>query len=162
MPLAVDAPGRRRLPILLRRAWFGLNQAFRRRLAPLGLTPDRFTVMRTLLENTGVTQRELTRLMASDPNTVAALLARMEAEGWIERRPSARDRRANTLRLTSAGRRRYQAARRVAIALQEQVLHGLGENRREDFLSNLETLAQACQQATQGVPRARPGWKGRD
>ena len=76
-PLPIDSPERRRLPPLLRRAWYGLNQAFRRRIAPLGLTPDQFTVLRTLLESGGITQSELTHLMSSDPNTVASLLARM-------------------------------------------------------------------------------------
>ncbi len=47
--IPLDAPGRRRLPVLLRRAWYGLNQAFRRRIAGMGLTPDQFTVIRTLL-----------------------------------------------------------------------------------------------------------------
>ena len=32
-------PERRRLPVLLRRAWYGLNQAFRQRIARMGLTP---------------------------------------------------------------------------------------------------------------------------
>src|SRR6266576_4873649 len=78
---AVDSPERRRLPPLLRRAWYGLNRAFRRRLAHLGLTPDQFTVMRTLLEHEGISQRQLTSLMSSDPNTVASLLERMEKAG---------------------------------------------------------------------------------
>src|SRR4029453_16663615 len=80
VPLAIDSPERRRLPPLLRRAWYGLNQAFRRRIAHLGITPDQFTVMRILLENdeSGITQRELTQFMSSDPNTVASLVERME------------------------------------------------------------------------------------
>src|SRR5258706_62504 len=43
---SIDAPERRRLPPLLRRAWYGLNQAFRPRIAHLGVTPDQFTEMR--------------------------------------------------------------------------------------------------------------------
>src|SRR5262249_39643547 len=78
---AIDSPERRRLPLLLRRAWYGLNRAFRRRVAHLGLTPDQFTVMRTLLEKQGMTQRELVAAMSSDANTVAALIERMEAMG---------------------------------------------------------------------------------
>src|SRR5437773_4746946 len=91
----IDAPERRRLPPLLRRAWYGLNQAFRRRIAHLGLTPDQFTIMRTLLENEGITQSELTELMSSDPNTVASLLERMARAGLVERRAHEKDRRAN-------------------------------------------------------------------
>ena len=48
--IPLDAPARRRLPILLRRAWYSLNQVFRRRIAKMDLTPDQFTVIRTLLE----------------------------------------------------------------------------------------------------------------
>ena len=33
-------PAPKRLPVLLRRAWYGLNQAFRQRVAHLGITPD--------------------------------------------------------------------------------------------------------------------------
>src|SRR5437764_14415593 len=101
--LPVDAPERRRLPLLLRRAWYGMNQAFRRLVAHLGITPYQFTVMRTLLENQGITQRELTELMSSDPNTVAALLERMEQAGLVERQAHEKDRRANRLRLKRSG-----------------------------------------------------------
>ena len=80
----IDSPERKRLPPLLRRAWYGLNQAFRRRIAHLEITPDQFTVLRTLLENEGITQRELTHLISSDPNTVASLLERMQSAGLIE------------------------------------------------------------------------------
>src|SRR5262245_3584199 len=103
-PLPVDAPERRRLPILLRHAWYGLNQAFRRRLAHVGITPDQFTVMRTLLETGGITQRELTERMSSDPNTVASLLERMEKADLLERRPHEKDRRAHRLHLQPVGK----------------------------------------------------------
>src|SRR3954464_14180051 len=89
--LPIDAPERRRLPLLLRRAWYGLNQAFRRRIAHLDITPDQFTVMRTLLENEGITQRELTRLMSSDPNTITSILDRMEKAGLVQRQSHERD-----------------------------------------------------------------------
>src|ERR1700689_456648 len=88
-PMPIDAPERRRLPILLRHAWFSLNQTFRRRLAHTGVTPDQFTALRTLSEHepAGLTQSDLTRLIASDPNTIGALVERMERCGWITRAP---------------------------------------------------------------------------
>jgi len=84
----IDSPDRRRLPPLLRRAWYGLNQAFRRRIARTGATPDQFTAMRCLTEADplGITQGELAQLMSSDPNTIASLVERMETAGWVERR----------------------------------------------------------------------------
>lgn len=150
-PLPIDSPDRRRLPPLLRRAWYGLNQAFRRRIAHLGITPDQFTVLRTLLESNpeGVTQRELALLMSSDPNTVASLLERMEGNGLVLRKPHEKDRRAHRIQLAASGKRKYVAARQVAIALQTEVLSVLPENQRESFLEHLALVADACRQATE-------------
>ena len=145
----VDSPERRRLPPLLRRAWYGLNQAFRRRIAHTGVTPDQFTVMRTLLEGDpiGMTQRELTRVMSSDPNTVASLLERMEKAGLLERKRHENDRRAHRIRLLPFGRKKYVETRELAVALQTEILSVLPEKERERFLENLATVAVACRQA---------------
>lgn len=151
--LPVDSPDRRRLPPLLRRAWYGLNQAFRRRIAHLGITPDQFTVMRTLLEAGGITQSELTQQISSDPNTVASLLERMEKSGLLERRPHEKDRRAHRLLLVPEGRRRYQKAREIAIALQTEALGVLPETERETFLEHLAMVADACRDAVDRSPK---------
>ena len=143
--IPIDSPDRKRLPPLLRKAWYGLNQAFRRRTAHLKITPDQFTVMRTLLEHDGITQRELTHLMASDPNTVASLLERMESAGLLERLAHEKDRRAYRLHLKPTGKRKYEAAREIAIALQAEVLTVLPAEDREKFLCQLAQLADTCQ-----------------
>jgi DNA-binding MarR family transcriptional regulator len=145
-PLPIDAPGRRRIPILLRRAWYGLNQAFRRRIAPIGMTPDQFTALRTLIEHekTGLTQSELTREMASDPNTIASLVLRMERAGWIHRARHERDRRAYHLKIATMGRTKYKQARKIAIALQEELFTEWSASKREEFLSNLAQIADRC------------------
>ena len=144
MPL--DAPGRRRLPVLLRRAWYGLNQAFRRRIAGMGLTPDQFTVIRTLLEAEpdGLTQKVLANAMSSDPNTIASLLERMETNGWVQRRPHEKDRRANRVELLPVAKEKYETIRDEAIGIQSYVLEQLPEAEREKFLEHLETIAGAC------------------
>jgi DNA-binding MarR family transcriptional regulator len=147
----VDAPNRRRLPQLLRRSWYGLNQAFRRRIAHLQLTPDQFTVLRTLLEGDarGMTQREIARTMSSDPNTVASLLERMEKSGYVERQPHERDRRAHRIKLLPKGRKTYDAARVLAVELQSELLGVLPAAAREQFLEHLALVADACRSAAE-------------
>jgi DNA-binding MarR family transcriptional regulator len=154
---AIDAPARRRLPPLLRRCWFNLNQAFRRRITHTGITPDQFTVMRTLAEcgARGLTQRELSDLMSSDPNTIASLLERMESGGLIKRAPDAQDRRARRLRLRPAGRRKFDEVRVIAAALQAEALSVLPDSAREDFLEHLALVADACHAASRNRS-ARP------
>lgn len=157
-------PSPRRLPILLRRAWFSLNQAFRRRCAALGLTPDQYTALRTLYEGgrQGMRQSDLVQAMSSDPNTIASLLRRMESCGWIERRREESDRRARRVRLLPAGRRQFFKARRVALALQREVLCSLPANGRENFLAELERVADACRRAALLSPPSATGQEADD
>jgi DNA-binding MarR family transcriptional regulator len=151
--LPVDAPERRRLPPLLRRCWFNLNQTFRRRIAHLGVTPDQFTVMRTLLEGNprGMTQRELTDMMSSDANTIASLLERMETNGLIERKTHEQDRRANRINLKPTGKRKYEEAREIAVILQMEVLAVLPGEKQEEFLKHLALVADACRLAAEKI-----------
>ncbi len=146
---ALHAPSRRRLPILLRHAWFNLNQTFRRRLAHLATTPDQFTALRNLAEHEpqGLTQSGLTRLVASDPNTIGALVERMETLGWITRDRHERDRRAYRLRLTPAGSAVFERAREVALALQTEVLSDWPDKKRAEFLEDLAWVAERCRLA---------------
>ena len=156
--LPIDAPERRRLPPLLRRCWFNLNQTFRRRIAHIGVTPDQFTVMRTLIEGDpkGLTQRELTDFMGSDPNTMASLLERMEDGGVIERKQHENDRRAYRIRLKPTGRRKYEEVREIAVALQTEILAVLPAEKREEFLEHLALVAESCRVAA-GNPLAKSG-----
>jgi DNA-binding MarR family transcriptional regulator len=155
--LPIDAPERRRLPPLLRRAWYGLNQAFRRKILHTGVTPDQFTVLRTLVESSsrGLSQREIAQIISSDPNTIASLLERMEASGLVERTAHETDRRAHRIRLQSAGRKIYKEIRAIAIQLQTEILSVLPEEQREVFLINLTLVADACHAAAQRAPKKR-------
>jgi DNA-binding MarR family transcriptional regulator len=158
--LPVDAPERRRLPILLRHAWFSLNQAFRRRIAHTGVTPDQFTTLRTL-EETGApepTQSELTRLLASDPNTIASLLERMAAAGWIARTRHEKDRRAYRISLLPEGRKKYLEVRQIAVELQTELLAAWPERQREEFLENLQSMADRCREAEEAAGLNTEKW----
>jgi DNA-binding MarR family transcriptional regulator len=154
----IDDPGRRRLPILLRQAWFSLNQTFRRRLAHTGMTPDQFTALRTVAEHEpeGLTQSDLVRLISSDPNTIAALVERMESLDWIARVRHERDRRAYRLRLLPVGRGKFEVARKIALALQTEVLAKWSERKREQFLKDLAWVTERCR-AVAGAKTAAAG-----
>ncbi len=141
----------KRLPPLLRRAWYSLNQTFRQRIAHLGVTPDQFSILRWLNEGDplGLTQREITNLMASDPNTITSTLTRMEKAGLIIRKPHETDRRAHRVQLLPLGKQAFENARQIALELQGQVLGVLPPDRRERFLEDLELVGNACAAALQ-------------
>jgi DNA-binding MarR family transcriptional regulator len=146
-PQPIPPPSaQKRLPVLLRRAWYGLNQAFRQRVAHLEITPDQFSILRWLSEGDpeGLTQRKLTDLMASDPNTITSTLSRMEAAGLIERLPHELDRRAHRVKMLPSGRRIFLKGRKIAMDLQEQVLAALPGERGQQFLDDLEIIGKSC------------------
>jgi len=153
--LPADSPERRRLPVLLRRAWYGLNQAFRRRILHTGITPDQFTALRNLQEagRIGLIQSQLTQRMSSDPNTIASLVDRMNKAGMIDRATDAQDRRAYRLRINGKGRKVYQEARRIALELQETVLSAIDPGAHDVFLEHLNAVADACVNEAEQSPR---------
>ena len=140
--------------MLLRRAWYGLNQAFRQRIAHLKITPDQFSILRWLSEGDpqGLTQRAITDLMASDPNTITSTLTRMEKSGLVARQPHEIDRRAHRVKLQPAGRRTFEKAREIAMNLQANVLTALPPDRRERFLEELAIVADSCAAAIEKPP----------
>ena len=121
-----------------------------------GVTPGQLTALRTFMEAdpAGVTQREITVLMSSDPNTVASLLERMEASGWIERKAHETDRRAYRIMIRPSGKEQFETCRNIALELQFEVLKVLGPNNQELFLEQLDLVAQACRHAADNSPRA--------
>jgi DNA-binding MarR family transcriptional regulator len=90
--------------------------------------------------------------MSSDPNTITSTLTRMEKNGLIVRAPHEHDKRANRVRIKTAGRRAFIKARKEAMILQEQVLATLPANRRERFLDELEAIAKACGAVVEKTP----------
>jgi len=146
--------GQRRLPPLLRRAWYSLNQTFRQRVAHLGITPDQYSILRWLHEGDprGLTQQTITDLMASDPNTITSILQRMEKAGLISRQRHEKDRRARRVRMEVEGRRVFGEAFETAKDLQTIILGALPASRRAVFLRDLESIADACMAANEIQP----------
>jgi len=147
----------KRLPVLMRRAWYGLNQAFRQRITHLKITPDQFSILRWISEGDpqGLTQRAITDMMASDPNTITSTLARMEKHGLVERRQHETDRRAHRVKLLPKGRRTFEKGRKIAMELQSHILGALPEGERLNFLRSMELVADACAAATERPVRKR-------
>jgi DNA-binding MarR family transcriptional regulator len=152
-------PNRPRLAPLLRRAWYGLNQTFRRRIAESGITPDQFTILRWLNEHPdGLTQRALADLMASDPNTVTAILTRMQKSGLIERRMHADDARCNLIALKDKGRALHADLQPLASELQQQLLAVIPATKQAEFLKHLGAICAALEA---DAPVTKRGSRGR-
>jgi DNA-binding MarR family transcriptional regulator len=122
---------------------------------PAGLTQRQFTVLAAAGASDGVSQSDLVRATGIDRSTLADLVARMISKGLLERERSSTDARANTVRLSEAGRIALVEAGKPATKSDARLLDLLPPKKRESFLKTLATLAAAAD-AGGGAPAAKP------
>ena len=67
------------------------------------VTPVQYAAMTAVAANPDIDATRLSDLIAFDRSTLGNVIERLEAKGWIERRPGNEDRRTKRLRLTDAG-----------------------------------------------------------
>lgn len=77
-----------------------VRRDFERRARAIGLTRAQWAAIAHLRRHEGCNQSTLADLLEVEPITLARLLDRMEASGWVARRPDPRDRRAKLVFLT--------------------------------------------------------------
>lgn len=89
----------------IRRAYLALQRCGDVMFRPRRVTFDQFSLLWAVERNEGLRQNELAEVLFTDPNTVTAMLVRLEKRGLVRREVCAQDGRARRVRLTAAGRR---------------------------------------------------------
>lgn len=77
--------------------------AFRAALAPYGVHPRQFAVLRALSTADGSSQQQLSQALYIPASKLVALIDDLEERGLLERRPHPSDRRTRSLHLTNSG-----------------------------------------------------------
>jgi DNA-binding MarR family transcriptional regulator len=111
---------------------------------PGAITQRQFTVLAAAAAHDGLTQNDLVRATGIDRSTLADLVARMLAKGLLVRERSATDARANSVRLSEAGRHALAAGAGPAGAADGRLLAFLSPKKREGFVKTLAALAHAA------------------
>lgn len=106
--------------------------------ASAGITRAQFAVLAILARNEGLTQVALAEQLEITPITLARLIDRLEAEGWVERRHDPDDRRAHRLFLRREGREVLERVRPLAQHFLETTFADLAPQAR---LQLIDTLA---------------------
>jgi DNA-binding MarR family transcriptional regulator len=90
--------------------------------------------------DTPLTQTELADRLDLTPMGVTGLCDRMEASGWLRRRQSDTDRRANAIELLPAAHAPIDAAMALGDTLQARALAGLSAAERTQLMSLLRRV----------------------
>jgi len=118
-------------------------------LEQLGLYRGQNFVLTALAEEEGLAQSELAEKLLVRPPTISNSLERMEAAGWIVRRPDADDRRVSRVYLTDAGRALQGSLAPVWQELQVETFAGLSSEQIDSLWQVLHQVRANLMQRTQ-------------
>ncbi len=115
------------IPYLLYRATNRLNARLQSRLKAMKINPSRWRVLSVLKAYGTLSVSEIVDSTLMEQPTVSRVVAQLEGEGRVTRRPSPEDSRVTEVTLTASGEEAFEAIIPAALRHQEQALHGLSK-----------------------------------
>lgn len=148
-PPRPDTPPRS-VGFLISQLGFFSSKRFMEALAPAGIDPREFLLLRFVAASEGRSQQALAERLGIPPSRMVALVDHLEEGGLLERRPDPDDRRVRGLHLTRKGRGVLEKAGKIAIDYETQLCAGINRDERELLIDLLQKL-QASQTHLRGV-----------
>jgi DNA-binding MarR family transcriptional regulator len=140
-PTLKNTPPFRAVGFLLSSLGYAVSRGFHRKLAPLGLDPRGFAVLRAVGFAEGQSQQALASALAIPASRMVAILDTLEGRGLLERRFREQDRRSRAVHLTAAGTSLLKKAFEIAANHEAWVCEGLSDVEREQLVGLLDRIA---------------------
>jgi DNA-binding MarR family transcriptional regulator len=129
------------LGFLLSQLGFVASRRFHQVLAPLGIEPRHFLLLRFVARDEGRSQQALGEMLRIPPSRMVALVDQLEERGLLERRPNPTDRRARALHVTAEGRRLMGRAMQLAAQHERSLGASLTADERRQLVALLQKVA---------------------
>ncbi len=117
-----------------------LRKRFDKRARALGLTRAQWQALCVLRRHPGIHQAELADKLDVEPMTVARLVDRLEAAGWLERRQDKKDRRAKHLYLTDRVQGIVSQIRDLALEIRCEAMKGMSQEEHAALIAMLKKI----------------------
>jgi DNA-binding MarR family transcriptional regulator len=128
---------------LLRRANQYANDLYTNEQDSKILTQRQFAVLFAIDQREGMSQTELVAATGIDRSTLADMIVRMQKKDYLARKRTEEDQRANSVRITAAGRRALKTALPAVVKSEARLLDALPARSRSEFIKCLILLAKA-------------------
>jgi DNA-binding MarR family transcriptional regulator len=138
---APESPPFRAVGFMLSSLGHAVAGKFSARLAPLGLEPREFALLRLIGSGEGHSQQAVGERLGIPASRMVALVDELEGRELLERRPSPRDRRAHALHLTPSGKHLLTQATRLAATLEGELTQELDAAERIQLVELLDRVA---------------------
>ena len=129
------------------RAAIEMRKVFARHMQPLDLKVVDFSILMLVAANAEVNQKQIGQALDISAPNMAVILDRLAERGWVRRVRSEKDRRAQHIHLTAAGRELAQRAERIARTMEDGALQVLSPAERALLIELLLKVAGASRGA---------------
>ncbi|MCI5045407.1 MAG: MarR family transcriptional regulator [Aquisalinus sp.] len=142
---------------LIRRAQQYSYDLYAKEVGKTGPTPRQFAVLHTVSEDEGLSQTDLVRKTGIDRSTLADMISRLIKKGYLARQRTKTDARANSVKLTAAGKKVLNSATAKVVKAETAALNVLPKTQQAAFMKALATYAEALDkiEAEQMAPKKR-------
>jgi MarR family transcriptional regulator for hemolysin len=130
--------------LLIRRISWIMRQTRRRfdqEASAMGLTYSRARALRMIAQDEGLTQTQLAEELEVETPTVKRLIDGLEEAGFVERRATESDKRANSLHLTETGRDLRARIEEFTANIRREIFSGITPAEIELALSIFDRVA---------------------
>jgi MarR family transcriptional regulator for hemolysin len=139
-----------------------LRRHFDRRMRDLDMTQAQWRALAHLAHEEGINQAALAERLEVKPITIARLIDRMEAAGWVRREADTADRRASLLFLTPRAAPILDELQAHADAALKTLMRGIPRSARREFRATLEKMKTNLNEAEGTTESASPKGKEDD
>jgi len=117
-----------------------MRQHFDRHFAELGITRSQWVVIVVVARRPGATQRQIADVLDMSEASAGRLIDRLCADGMLQRKERADDRRARAVQVTERATPLLEALSEAAKANEERAFAGFSETELEAFRDLLDRL----------------------
>ncbi|HET6553691.1 MAG TPA: MarR family transcriptional regulator [Dyella sp.] len=118
---------------------------FDRRAVKFGLTRAQWRATKMLYHREGLRQTELAELLEMEPIAVGRVIDRLQASGFVERRPDPKDRRAWRLYVTDQARGVIADMEEIALGLRKDATRGITVAEMQQAMDTLNRIKENLQ-----------------
>jgi DNA-binding MarR family transcriptional regulator len=119
------------------------RSAYDQIMKPLGITRAQWWVLAHLSRHDGMVQTQLADVLDVGKASIGTLLERLEAGGFIERRPDATDKRARRVFMLRAAHQLMKKLTVEEAKFNDRILRGLSLAERKQLLHMLSSIKKA-------------------
>ncbi len=142
---------------LLRRAGQYAADLYAAEVGQSGLTPRQYIVMQAVEKEEGLSQTDLVERTGIDRSTLADVVQRLIKKHMLQRKRTKEDARANSIRLSAAGRRALGNTQPGAVSADRKLLAILNAEQRKQFLVSLRKISSALDEDSRRAGAGPPG-----